>query len=41
LTLATSLSLLSVSASFGASGAATPDTAEQKRKLDSAMCRVR
>src|SRR4029077_1197623 len=41
LTLATSLSLGSVSASLGASGAATPETAEQKRKLDSAMCRVR
>jgi hypothetical protein len=36
-TAAVSLSLASVSVSFGCSGAAVPETAEQKRKLDSEM----
>src|SRR5258708_33237646 len=39
-TLATSLSLESVSASLGASGAATPEILEQERRLESAICSV-
>src|SRR5215467_11809017 len=40
-TAAASLSLESVSLSFACSGAATPETAEQKRKLDSEMWTMR
>src|ERR1051325_9458200 len=41
LTAATSFSLASVSLSFAVCGAATPEIFEQKRLLDSAMCKAR